>query len=91
MRHVFPQYVIRARDRDAWQTFLREEGVGTEVYYPVPLHLQPCFQRWGGRAGDCPEAERAAHEVLALPMFPELTEEMQQVVVNKVVEFYRKG
>ncbi len=90
VRHVFHQYVIRARDRDALQTFLREEGVGTEVYYPVPLHLQPCFRRWGGRAGDCPEAERAAREVLALPMFPELTEEMQQYVVSKLAEFYRK-
>lgn len=90
VRHVFHQYVIRARERDALRSFLRDQGVGTQVYYPVPLHLQPCFQRWGGRAGDCPEAERAAGAVLALPMFPELSEEMQQVVVSKVVEFYRK-
>jgi dTDP-4-amino-4,6-dideoxygalactose transaminase len=90
VRHVFHQYVIRARNRDALRGFLRDVGVETQVYYPVPLHLQPCFQRWGGRAGDCPEAERAAGGVLALPMFPELTEEMQQYVVNKVAGFYRK-
>lgn len=90
VRHVFHQYVIRARERDALRGFLRDVGVGTQVYYPVPLHLQPCFQRWGGRAGDCPEAERAAEEVLALPLFPELTEEMQQYVVSKVAGFYHK-
>ncbi|MFQ5663079.1 MAG: DegT/DnrJ/EryC1/StrS family aminotransferase [Terriglobia bacterium] len=90
-RHVFHQYVIRARQRDALRRFLREAGVGTEVYYPVPLHLQGCFRFWGGRVGDCPEAERAAGEVLALPLYPELTPEMQQYVVGKVAEFYRGG
>ncbi|MBI4467237.1 MAG: DegT/DnrJ/EryC1/StrS family aminotransferase, partial [Acidobacteria bacterium] len=63
----------------------------TENYYPVALHLQGCFRSWGGRGGDSPEAERATREVLALPLYPELTEEMQQYVVGKIGEFYRRG
>jgi dTDP-4-amino-4,6-dideoxygalactose transaminase len=89
-RHVFHQYVIRARERDALRRFLAEEGVGTDVYYPVPLHLQGCFHLWRGQSGDFPEAERAAGEVLALPLYPELTTEMQEYVVAKVAEFYRR-
>lgn len=89
-RHVFHQYVIRAARRDELHHYLREEGVGTEVYYPVPLHLQGCFHFWDGKPGDCPEAERAAGEVLALPVYPELTPEMQDYVVSKVAEFYRR-
>ncbi|MGH9863168.1 MAG: DegT/DnrJ/EryC1/StrS family aminotransferase [Candidatus Acidiferrales bacterium] len=89
-RHAFHQYVVRALNRESLRQFLREEGVGTEVYYPVPLHRQECFRDWGGRAGQCPEAERAAEEVLALPMYPELTAEMQQYVVAKAAEFYRR-
>ena len=90
-KHVFHQYVIRARDRDPLRRFLAEEGVGTEVYYPLPLHLQACFRSWGGRPGDCPEAERAATDVLALPLYPELAPEKQQYVVGKVAEFYRRA
>lgn len=90
-RHVFHQYVIRARERDALARHLGDEGVGTAIYYPVPLHLQPCFRSWGGRPGDCPEAERAAREVLALPLYPELTEEMQRHVVSKTAEFYQRA
>lgn len=90
-RHVFHQYVIRARERDTLRNFLKEEGVGTEVYYPRPLHLQDCFAGWGGRAGDCPESERAAAEVLALPMYPELTREQQEYVVGKIAEFNRRS
>ena len=89
-RHVFHQYVIRARQRGALRKFLSEEGVVTEVYYPRPLHLQDCFADWGGRAGDCPESERAAAEVLALPMYPELTREQQEYVVGKIAEFLRR-
>ncbi len=89
-RHVFHQYVIRARNRDALKKFLAEEGVGTEVYYPLPLHLQSCFHAWGGREGDFPEAERAAREVLALPLYPELTPEQQRYVTAKVREFYQR-
>jgi dTDP-4-amino-4,6-dideoxygalactose transaminase len=89
-QHAFHQYVIRARDRDSLAAFLGQEGVGTEVYYPVPLHLQHCFQGWGGSPGDYPEAERAASAVLALPLYPELPPESQQYVADKVAEFYRR-
>jgi dTDP-4-amino-4,6-dideoxygalactose transaminase len=90
-RHVFHQYVIRTLERDDLRKFLAGEGVGSEVYYPTPLHLQGCFQEWGGRPGDCPEAERAAAEVLALPLYPELTPDMQQHVVSKIAEFFGRG
>src|SRR6266568_8836045 len=76
--HVFHQYVVRAERRDGLRTFLGDRKIGTEVYYPIPLHLQPCFEYLGYRPGDLPESERAAADVLALPMFPELTEEEQR-------------
>lgn len=86
--HVFHQYVIRAQRRDDLRTFLGHRGIGSEVYYPIPLHLQPVFSYLGYKKGDLPEAERAAREVLALPMFPELTEEELQRVVTAIAEFY---
>jgi dTDP-4-amino-4,6-dideoxygalactose transaminase len=86
--HIFHQYVIRAYRRDELREFLAARKIGTEVYYPIPLHLQPCFVYLGYREGDFPEAERAAKEVLALPMFPELTEEEQQRVVQSIADFY---
>jgi dTDP-4-amino-4,6-dideoxygalactose transaminase len=86
--HVFHQYVVRAYRRDELREFLTARKIGTEIYYPIPLHLQTCFVYLGYREGDFPEAERAAKEVLALPMFPELTEEEQSWVVKSIADFY---
>lgn len=86
--HVFHQYVIRAQRRDALRQFLADRRIGTEIYYPVPLHLQPCFAYLGYREGDLPQSERAAREVVALPMFPELTRDEQKWVVDSIAEFY---
>jgi dTDP-4-amino-4,6-dideoxygalactose transaminase len=87
-QHVYHQYVIRAYRRDELREFLTARKIGTEIYYPIPLHLQPCFAYLGYREGDFPEAERAAKEVLALPMFPELTEEEQRWTVQSIADFY---
>jgi len=87
-QHVYHQYVIRAQRRDQLRQFLTDRKIGTEIYYPIPLHLQPAFAYLGYREGDLPESERAAREVLALPMFPELTDEEQQWVVESIAEFY---
>jgi dTDP-4-amino-4,6-dideoxygalactose transaminase len=87
-QHVYHQYVVRAHRRDELRQYLTEQGVGTEIYYPVPLHLQKCFEYLGYAKGSLPESERASREVLALPIFPELTEEEQQYVVNAIVDFY---
>jgi len=86
--HIFHQYVIRARRRDELRQFLTARGIGTQVYYPLPLHLQKCFSYLGYREGDLPESECAAREVLALPMFPELTANEQRYVVESIAEFY---
>jgi dTDP-4-amino-4,6-dideoxygalactose transaminase len=86
-RHVWHQYVIRTRRRDALREFLSLRGIGSEIYYPVPLHMQEALKGLGYGAGSFPEAERAAHEVLALPIFPELREDEQQTVVAAIGEF----
>jgi dTDP-4-amino-4,6-dideoxygalactose transaminase len=86
-RHVWHQYVIRSARRDALRDFLSSRRIGSEIYYPVPLHLQDALKSLGYAEGDFPEAERAAREVLALPIFPELREDEQQTVVNAIAEF----
>jgi dTDP-4-amino-4,6-dideoxygalactose transaminase len=85
---VYHQYVIRAQRRDELREFLSARRIGSEIYYPLPLHLQPAFAYLGYKEGDLPESERAAKEVLALPMFPELAGAEQQWVVESISEFY---
>jgi len=90
-RHIFNQYVIRLSRRDKLKAALESKGVGTEIYYPVPMHLQECFACLGGAAGSFPESERAANETLALPIYPELGEHQARYVVQCVREFLSSG
>ncbi len=87
--HVFHQYVVRVPRRDALRAYLTERKIGTEIYYPIPLHLQTSLASLGYVAGDFPVSERAAKEVLALPMYPELREDEQETVVAAIAAFYR--
>jgi len=87
--HVYHQYVIRAENRDGLKEFLQEKGVATAIYYPLPLHQQKCFSYLGYKQGDFPVAEEAAREVLALPIYPELTSDQQDFIVSSIQSFYK--
>lgn len=88
-RHIYNQYVIRVKDRDSLKKFLASQGISTEIYYPLPMHLQECFAHLGHHQGDFPVSEEAANEVLAIPIYPELTEGKLRYVAEKIAEFFQ--
>lgn len=87
-RHIFHQYTVRCEDRDRLMAYLKEQGIGCEIYYPLPLHEQDCFAYLGQRKGSLPVSEQAAREVLSLPIYPELTAKQQAIVVETIAKFY---
>jgi len=86
--HIYNQYTIRAQSRDKLRTYLTEQGIGTSIYYPVPLHLQECYKDLGYLKGDFPESEKASESVLSLPVYPELAPSQQEYIMEKITEFY---
>ncbi len=91
-RHIYNQYVLRvSHQRDELRAFLSDRKVGSEIYYPVPLHMQECFAGWGYQPGDYPASEAAAAQTVAIPIYPDLTEAQIQTVANTIAEFYQKG
>lgn len=87
--HIYNQYVIRVPKRDEFQTYLKEHHIGSAIYYPIPLHLQECFEYLGYKVGDFPESEKAAGETIALPVYPELSQEQQDYVIETIGDFYK--
>ena len=90
-RHIYHLFQVRVQRREELMAYLKDNGIGTEIYYPVPLHLQKCFEEMGYRPGSLPNAEQAARETLALPIYPELTEEQLDYVVKVIKEFYSRS
>jgi dTDP-4-amino-4,6-dideoxygalactose transaminase len=90
-RHIFNQYTLRVPNRDELRAHLSERKISTEIYYPVPLHLQECFEELGYKEGDCPHSEAAAKSVLAVPIYPELTPEQQEYVVDAISDFINRS
>ena len=88
-RHIYHLFMIRSANRDDLALFLKNRGIGSAIYYPIPLHLQECFKDMGFNPGDFPNSERAAKESLALPIYPELTDEMLAITVATIAEFYQ--
>ncbi len=89
--HTYNQFVIRTSQKDLLRNFLSEKGIGTEIYYPMPLHLQPCLSSLGYHSGDFPNAEKAARESLALPIFPSMTSGQVQYVVKNILDFHKRA
>jgi dTDP-4-amino-4,6-dideoxygalactose transaminase len=86
--HIYNQYTLRVPFRDKLRQFLKEKDIGAEIYYPLPLHLQECFTDLGYKQGDLPEAEKASHQVISIPIYPEITTLQQEHIIQKILEFY---
>jgi dTDP-4-amino-4,6-dideoxygalactose transaminase len=89
-RHIYNQFVIRSRERNQLLAYLKNRKIGSEIYYPVPMHLQECFADLRYKSGDFPASECAANETLALPIYPELSEDMISSVVGAISDFHRQ-
>ncbi len=87
--HIYNQYTLCVPSRDKLRQFLKENDIGAEIYYPLPLHLQECFTDLGYKQGDLPEAEKASHQVISIPIYPELTTSQQEYIIQKILEFYQ--